>query len=65
MTQDELAKMAHGMTITDAKIQGVCVACKLPTGSFSSLLGAADYNLRGLCEPCVRDAHRREEVGAG
>jgi len=50
---DKLAKETFGMSVSQAKLSGLCINCKEPAlAKCYSHVGRAEYNTSGLCEIC-------------
>ena len=64
--QDEIAKLAFGMTKTEAQSNGICVDCKLPVRQ-SALDGAQqeEYRLSGLCPNCFDALEQEVDAACG
>ena len=51
---DDGYREEFGQTRVEAKVEGVCVACK-KSPKFYSAAGRREYEISGVCEPCFDD----------
>lgn len=60
--QDRVARAAFGMTMAEAKADGICICCKQPP-KFTTGAGRREYYNSALCEPCFdRIAQNAEDA---
>jgi hypothetical protein len=49
--KDKTARLAWGITISEAHAQNICIRCKKPPVTMTEL-GRREYKITALCEPC-------------
>ena len=49
---DSLSESMFGLSIADARAQGICVVCKSPAVAFRNALSEKEYSISGMCQRC-------------
>lgn len=58
---DSLSKSMFGMTVAEARAQGICVVCKSPAVSFRDALSEKEYGISGMCQRCQDSVFEKAE----
>ena len=59
--KDELAKMLHGVTRSEALANKVCVSCGGPATEFRGDGSLHEYHITGFCQKCQDEIFGMEE----